>query len=63
MRQILKKMKFPQIYTIRDTLKVIDNQGLYKILRKIIKKANRNKVFEEGTIDVVVYDALACNSS
>lgn len=44
-------MKLPQIDTIRDTLKVIDNQGLYKIHRQIIKKAKRNKVFDEGTID------------
>lgn len=44
-------MKLPQIDTIRDNLKVIDNQGLYKIDSKITKKAKRNKVFEEGSID------------
>lgn len=48
---ISKKMKLPQIDTVRDTLKVIDNHGLYKMHSKIIKKTKRNKVFEEGTID------------
>ena len=48
---ISRKMKLPQIDTIRDTLKVIDNQGLYKMHSKIIKKSKRNKTFEEGTID------------
>ena len=48
---ISKKMKFTQIDTIRDTLKVVDNQGLYKMHRKIIKRVKRNKVFDEGTID------------
>lgn len=48
---ISKKMKVPQIDTIRDTLKVIDNQGLYKRHSKIIKKAKPNKVLEKGTID------------
>ena len=38
-------MKLPQIDTIRDKLKVIDNQGLYKVHSKIIKKAKQNKVF------------------
>lgn len=44
-------MKVPQIDTIRDTLKVVDNQGLYKMHRKIIKRAKCNKVFDQGTID------------
>lgn len=48
---ISKKMKLAQIDTIRDTLKVVDNQGLYKMHKGIIKRAKRNKVFEEGTID------------
>ena len=48
---ISRKMKLPQIDTIRATLKVIDNQGLYKMHSKIIKKAKRNKVLDEGTID------------
>ena len=46
---ISRKMKLPQIDTIRDTLKVIDNQGIYKMHRKIIQRAKRNKVFDEGT--------------
>ena len=45
------KMKLPQIDTIRDTLKVIDNEGIYKMHRKIIQRAKSNKVFDEGTID------------
>lgn len=48
---ISRKMKLPQIDTIRDTLKIIDNQGLYKMHSKIIKKSKRNKTFKEGTID------------
>ncbi|MHC1747329.1 MAG: transposase [Cellulosilyticaceae bacterium] len=48
---VSKRMKLPQIDTIRDTLKVTDVQGLYKLHSKILKKAKRNKVFEEGTID------------
>ncbi len=39
---ISRKMKLPQIDMIRDTLKVIDNQGLYKMHSKVIKKAKRN---------------------
>lgn len=48
---ISRKMKLPQIDTIRDTIKVVDNQGLYKMHSKIFKKAKRNKVFDEGSID------------
>ena len=48
---ISKKMRLPQIDTIRDILKVFENRGLYRMHSKIIKKAKRNKVFEEGTID------------
>lgn len=48
---ISRKMKLPQIDTIRDTLTVIDIEGLYKMHSRIIKKAKRNKTFEEGTID------------
>ena len=48
---ISRKMKLPQIDTVRDTLKVIDNQGLYKMHNRIIKKTKRNKVLDEGTID------------
>ena len=48
---ISKKMKLPQIDTIRDTLKVVDNQKLYKMLKRIIRKVKRNKVFDQGNID------------
>lgn len=48
---ISKKMKLPQIDMIRNTLKVTYNQDLYRMHSKIIKKAKRNKVFDEGTID------------
>ena len=43
--------KFSSIDTIRNTLKVIDLCGLRNINKKIIKKAIRNKVFSNGTID------------
>jgi len=43
--------KLPQIDAIRDTLKVIDLDGLKQVNRQIIKKAVENKVFDHGTID------------
>lgn len=43
--------KVPKIDTIRDTLKVIDINGLKESNQHIIKKAVENKVFENGTID------------
>ncbi len=43
--------KLPQVDTIRETLKVIDINGLKQINDKIIKKSLKNKVFENGTID------------
>ncbi|MHC1747318.1 MAG: hypothetical protein AB9856_02885 [Cellulosilyticaceae bacterium] len=46
-----KRMKLPPIDTIRDTLKVTNTQRVYKMHNEIFKKAKRNKVFEEGTID------------
>ena len=48
---ISKKMKLPQIDTIRHTLKVVDNQGLSKMHNNIIKKVKQNKVLRNGTID------------
>jgi hypothetical protein len=41
----------PQVDAIRDTLKVVDIEGLKQINHHIIKKAVENKVFENGTID------------
>ncbi|WP_243450473.1 transposase [Desulfosporosinus sp. Sb-LF] len=43
--------KLPQIDAIRDTLKVIDINGLNQINYHIIKKSVENKVFVDGTID------------
>jgi hypothetical protein len=43
--------KLPQVDAIRDTLKVIDIDGLKQINQDIIKKTVENKVFENGTID------------
>ncbi|WP_407312469.1 hypothetical protein [Desulfosporosinus sp. SB140] len=43
--------KLPQIDAIRDTLKVIDIDGLKQINQHIIKKSAENKVFDNGTID------------
>ena len=51
---ISRKMRLPQIDTIRDTLKVTHNQGLYKMHSTIIKKAKRNKVFDKGNIDGIL---------
>jgi len=43
--------KLPQIDAIRDTLKVMDIDGLKQINQHIVKKSVENKVFENGTID------------
>ena len=43
--------KLPQIDAIRDTLKVMDIDGLKQVNQDIVKKAVENKVFENGTID------------
>lgn len=43
--------KSPRIDTIRDLLKVIDLRDIKQMLDQIIKKAVRNKVFDQGTID------------
>ena len=43
--------KLPQIDAIRDTLKVMDIEGLKQVNQDIVKKAVENKVFENGTID------------
>ena len=48
---ISRKMNLPQIDTVTDTLKVIDNQGLSEMHNNIIKKAKQNKVLRGGTID------------
>ncbi|WP_407312453.1 hypothetical protein [Desulfosporosinus sp. SB140] len=43
--------KMPQIDAIRDTLKVMDIDGLKQINQHIVKTAVENKTFENGTID------------
>ena len=46
-----RKTELPQIDTIRDTLKIIEVDGLKYILVRTVKKAIENKVFVNGTID------------
>jgi hypothetical protein len=48
----------PQVDAIRDTLKVIDIDGLKQINQDILKKAVENKVFENGTIDGYMVAAI-----
>jgi hypothetical protein len=43
--------KLPQIDAIRDTLKVMDIDGLKQINQQIVKTALQNKTFENETID------------
>jgi len=43
--------KLPQVDAIRDTLKVIDIDGLNQINQDLVKKSVENKVFVNGTID------------
>ncbi|MHB8076675.1 hypothetical protein [Desulfosporosinus fructosivorans] len=43
--------KLPQVDTIRDTLKVMDINGLKQNNQHIVKKAVENKAFENGTIE------------
>jgi len=43
--------KLAQVDAIRDTLKVIDINGLKQINQHIVIKSVENKVFEKGTID------------
>ena len=43
--------KLPQIDAIRDTLKVLDLEGLKQVNQNIVKTAVENNVFDNGTID------------
>ncbi|WP_088185768.1 hypothetical protein [Desulfosporosinus sp. FKA] len=43
--------KLPQIDAIRDTLKVLDLEGLKQVNLNIVKTAVEKKVFDNGTID------------
>ena len=46
-----RNISLPQIDTIRDTLKAIEISGLKYIPVHTVKKAIKNKVFANGTID------------
>jgi predicted transposase YbfD/YdcC len=48
---VSRRMELPQIDTIRDTLKVIEAEGIKYILVHTVKKSIENKVFDNGTID------------
>jgi len=50
--------KLPQIDAIRDTLKVMDIDGLKQINHHIVKKVFENKVYENGTIDGYMVAAI-----
>ena len=50
--------KLPQIDAIRDTLKVMDIDGLKQINQNIVKTAVENKTFENGTIDGYMVAAI-----
>ena len=50
--------KLPRIDAIRDALKVIEIEGLRRILMYGIRKARGNKVFESGTIDGLVVTGI-----
>lgn len=43
--------KLPQIDAIRDTLKVMEIDGLKQINQTIVRTAVENKTFQNGTID------------
>lgn len=51
-------MKLPKIDAIRDTLKVININGLRQMLAYGIHKTKQNKVFDTGTIDGHVVAAI-----
>ncbi len=52
-----RNISLPQIDTIRDTLKVIEVNGINYILVHTVKKAIENKVFDNGTIDILFHYA------
>ena len=51
-------MKLAKIDAIRDTLKVIEIEGLRRMLMHGVRKARGNKVFESGTIDGLVVTGI-----
>ena len=50
--------KLPQVDAIRDTLKVMNIDGLKQINQHIVKTAVSNKAFENGTIDGYMVAAI-----
>ena len=50
--------KLPQVDSIRDTLKVMNIDGLKQINQHIVKTAVNNKAFENGTIDGYMVAAI-----
>ena len=58
-RQLFPRgIKLPQIDAIRDTLKVIDLDGLKQVNRHIVKTAIENKVYKNGTVDGYMVAAI-----
>ena len=51
-------MKLAKIDAIRDTLKVIEIEGLRRMLMHGVRKARGNKVFASGTIDGLVVTGI-----
>ena len=50
--------QLPQIDTIIDTLKSVDTIGLKSILKYTVRKAQKNKVFQNGTIGGLTVAAI-----
>ena len=50
--------QLPQIDTIIDTLKSVDTIGLKSILKYTVRKAQQNKVFQNGTIGGLTVAAI-----
>ena len=55
---ISRNIELPQIDTIRDTLKVVELDGLKYMLAHTVKKSIENKVFYNGTIDGYTVGAI-----
>ncbi len=53
-----RKDRIPKIDAIRNSLKSINLNALRRINQKIVRKAVRNKVYKEGTIDGYIIAAI-----
>ncbi len=53
-----RKHKLPSVDTMRDTLKLIDLEGLANMNKSIVHTTIKNRVFEQGTIDGYVVAAI-----